>query len=410
MQVDAHPSSAARLAKLRSYGLLDTPRARDFHEITDLVSVLCNVPIAAITLIDAERGWFLAEVGLGMRSTPVGESICAQAILDNDYVEIPDLTLDDRFRDFPYVAENPKLRFYAGAVLRSRDGLPLGTLCALDRKPREFTAEQRQTIEILARRVMAEFELRRQTRRILHLSDDLQVTREDRRCILGVISNDLRTPLNTVSLSAGLMARGGVQPAQRLAFTDRVRRAAQHMHRLVDDLLDVSSMREGKLSVQFKGLSVAELVAQAIDIVQPAAQAQGVSLSVTIVPTIGHAIWDGDRIIQAIENLLTNALKFTPRGRWVAVRVDAVERDIVLNIIDAGDGIPADRLARIFEPFVHGQDGDRRGDGMGMALVRGIVEIHGGTVSMRSTLGQGTDVRLCLPRDAVNTEEPHASA
>ncbi|MFW8594495.1 sensor histidine kinase [Cribrihabitans neustonicus] len=160
MRAEHHPDQADRLQTLYTYDILDTPRERSFDEIVELTAQICDAPISVINLIDQDRQWFKAEVGLNARSTPIDTSICAHVILGEDFTEIEDTLQDPRMSDNPLCLGDPGLRFYAGARLLAADGLPLGTLCVLDYKPRKLTALQRNTIQVLARQVMHQLELR----------------------------------------------------------------------------------------------------------------------------------------------------------------------------------------------------------------------------------------------------------
>jgi PAS domain S-box-containing protein len=150
-----------RLRALEEYHILDTPPEPAFDDIARLAAHICQTPIAVINFIDRDRQWFKAEVGLGTRETPLLPSICAHAILQDDLVLVHDTLADDRFRDNPFVVGTPHLRFYAGAVISSHDGQPIGTMCVLDYVPREMTKEQAFALQALARQVMAQLELRR---------------------------------------------------------------------------------------------------------------------------------------------------------------------------------------------------------------------------------------------------------
>jgi two-component sensor histidine kinase len=155
-----HPRQAERLNALSSYDILDTPREEEFDDIVDLVSRITEAPVAVINFIDADRQWFKAEVGLGVRSTPLETSLCSHVILENDFVEIPDTLADPRMCDNPLCTAEGGFRFYAGALLKTADNLPIGTLCVLDNRPRTLTELQRDTIKVMAQRVMRELELR----------------------------------------------------------------------------------------------------------------------------------------------------------------------------------------------------------------------------------------------------------
>ena len=152
-----------RLAALDRYAILDTPHEQDFDDLARLAADLLDAPISAVNLIAADRQWFKAEVGLGVREMPLDNAICSRLLLQPGELVIPDLRQDPRFRGNPLVASGPGLRFYAGELLETSDGLPLGTLCILDTKPRPagLTPRQRFVLRTLARQVMSQLELRR---------------------------------------------------------------------------------------------------------------------------------------------------------------------------------------------------------------------------------------------------------
>ncbi|MBL6081283.1 PAS domain-containing protein [Belnapia sp. T18] len=154
---------ARRLSALDSYNVLDTPPEREFDEVVELAAQLCDAPIALVSLLGEDRQFFKAEVGLGLRETPRDVSICAHAILHPGLFVVPDTATDPRFAGNPLVTAAPHIRFYAGALLETEDGLPLGTLCVIDRRPRPegLAAQQGFALQVLARQVMARLELRR---------------------------------------------------------------------------------------------------------------------------------------------------------------------------------------------------------------------------------------------------------
>jgi PAS domain S-box-containing protein len=156
-------TEAARLAALSSYGILDTPPEQEFDDLVRLAADLLSAPMAAVNLIAEHRQWFKAEVGLGVREMSLDNSICARVMLQPDGLVIPDLQADPRFDCNPLVTAGQRIRFYAGELLQTPGGLPLGTLCVLDTKPRPegLTEQQRLVLKVLARQVMGQLELRR---------------------------------------------------------------------------------------------------------------------------------------------------------------------------------------------------------------------------------------------------------
>ena len=160
---DPPSKASARVGALKRYGILDTPRERDFDDLCRLAARLCDTPVAALNFIDDEREWFKAEIGLDVRELPLGNSPCMHALLEEETLVVPDTLKDPRFWNHPAYVGGPKLRFYAGAVIRSPEGHAIGTVCVLDKRPRQIEPAQLQDLRTIAAQVVTMLELRRQT-------------------------------------------------------------------------------------------------------------------------------------------------------------------------------------------------------------------------------------------------------
>ena len=158
-------TEAERIEALEAYEILDTPREEEFDDLARIASEVCGTPIAVVNFVSDTRQFFKAEVGLGVRETPVDISFCKHALLAEDMMIVPDATQDSRFDNNPLVYGDPPLRFYAGVLVRSAEGLPLGTMCVLDHTPRELDAHQIRTLRLLARQVSIQLELHRSLQR-----------------------------------------------------------------------------------------------------------------------------------------------------------------------------------------------------------------------------------------------------
>jgi hypothetical protein len=161
MNSPALSTEAARLAALDRYAILDTDPEQSFDDLVILASYICKTPIALLSLLDDHRQWFKSTVGVQVRETPLEMSICAHAIKQEDLFIVPDTLQDARFRENPMVVGEPHIRFYAGAPLINEDGFALGTLCVLDRQPRELDLEQKQALKSLRQLALKQMELRR---------------------------------------------------------------------------------------------------------------------------------------------------------------------------------------------------------------------------------------------------------
>ncbi len=172
-------NEARRLKVLWQYDVLDTVPEEVFDDLTELAARICEAPIALISLIDEDRQWFKAKVGVTVNETSRDISFCSHAIKQHDLFIIPDATQDERFANNPLVISDPKIRFYAGAPLITPDGYALGSLCVIDQVPRELRAEQKQALRVLARHVMTQLELRRHAKELNAAHEAKDATRDE---------------------------------------------------------------------------------------------------------------------------------------------------------------------------------------------------------------------------------------
>jgi PAS domain S-box-containing protein len=215
--------------------------------------------------------------------------------------------------------------------------------------------------------------------------------------VLAVVSHDLRNPLGTILMSAGFLLEEDPAPEQWRKQLEIVRRSAERMNRLIGDLLDVSKLESGTLAVDAHPAEARELLAEAVTSHRIAAESAGLTLECSIAERLPAVCVDRERIQQVLGNLLGNAIKFTPAGGRVAVRAEADDGGVTVTVSDTGPGIPAEEQPHLFERFWQSARTRRGGAGLGLAISKGIVEAHGGRISVESAVEDGTCFRFTLP-------------
>jgi signal transduction histidine kinase len=216
---------------------------------------------------------------------------------------------------------------------------------------------------------------------------------------LGMVAHDVRNLLHGVVLNLELLApAAAAEPGTPTAVAaSRIRRDVARMNRLIGDLVDVTSIDAGKLAMVPVEGDAAALLAEAADTFQAAALQKGVSLSAEIPAEPVRAVFDHDRILQVLANLISNAIKFTPRDGEIRVGVAAERGMLRFSVSDTGEGIPAKMLEPVFERFWQVGKNDRRGMGLGLYISRCIVEAHGGRIWAESEVGKGSRFYFTVP-------------
>jgi signal transduction histidine kinase len=215
--------------------------------------------------------------------------------------------------------------------------------------------------------------------------------------VLAVVAHDLRNPLNLVMMTAQLFSEIEPSPEQRQHLLDVMLRASRRMNRLIEDLLEVVRMDAGRLTLDLKPVPATSILAQTAEMFQCAANQKGVSLIVDDASRDVRACADEERVVQAMGNLVGNALKFVDREGRVRLQCVHDSGQLRFAVIDSGPGMKPEQLDRLFEKFWQARRSDRRGVGLGLTIARGIVEAHGGRIWAESRVGQGSSFYFTLP-------------
>ena len=368
MTIPLRADEQARLSALARYEVLDTPRERDFDEIAVLASEICGTPIAVVNLIGEGRQFFKAEVGLGVRESPLDTSFCGHALLAEDFMMVSDAALDPRFDCNPLVTSSPGLRFYAGALLKTPEGLPIGTLCVLDFVPTILSDAQQSALKTLARQVMTQLELRRTNQQLEKRVAEVEAER-DRTHMLGR-EIDHRV-MNSLQFVSGLLimqakATGDSEAARQLEIAaSRVNTVARvHRHFYLDDAVETTS------ALAYTERLLEEL-RSVIEPCAPTAVGDPAQIPTTLIMPLGLIT----------NELVTNAAK--NGARRVEVQIMSRPKGVGLSVSDDGPGLPAD-----FDPAA--------GTGLGMRVVRSLVRQHNGSLKFGKSAAAGAQFTITL--------------
>ena len=218
--------------------------------------------------------------------------------------------------------------------------------------------------------------------------------------ILGVVSHDLRNPLSAIAMCSRVLVDTPPEDAgERRDLAKTIHESTSWMSRMIQDLLDVSAIEAGVLSLVCASEDVGPIVVRASDLFTRTAADRGNSVVVTVDAPLPRVYADAERMVQAVANLVGNAVKFTPAGGRVAVGVRARGDEVEIVVEDTGRGIAATDIPYIFDRFWHTR-GAAAGTGLGLAIARGIVEAHGGTIAVSSMIGEGSRFTITLPRES----------
>lgn len=438
MKAELPVDEAERLQALHDYRILDTLPEQAYQDIVELASMICQTPVAVVSLVDAERQWFKAKVGVEGVQTERELAFCAHALLEPDEVfVVSDATKDPRFFDNPLVTADPHIVFYAGAPLKTESGLVLGTLCVIDRVARSLSAAQHRALLALSRQVMSQLELRRHVSQVQ--KTQVQLMRAEKMASIGQlaagVAHEINNPIafvhsnmNTLSKYSmalfelveriqQIVADGQLDPHARQALLDALGEAnfdylridmpdlvrgsmdgLNRVREIVDALQNFS--HEAEMDWQFADLhagieSTLKIIASTINKKAVVVRKYGeLPLVKCLAPQIN----------QVLMNLLVNAAQAIEHAGVITIETSCtVSHDpsgevswAQIAITDTGCGIGAQDMPLLFDPFFTSKPVGL-GTGLGLSVSYNIVAKHGGKIEVDSRPGMGSTFTVYLP-------------
>ncbi len=439
---------AQRVARLHEYAVLDTPPEAGFDRLVELAAGF--FPCRWRRCRSSTRNASGSRPATDCRATSVraAESFCARAIESDGVMVVTDASADPRFAGHPMVTGGARVRFYAGAPLRTKDGLRLGTLCIMDTEPRPFGAEEEATLADLAAMVVDELDLRllaghlhreveggrrqrgtleqqveRRTAELLRANKTLRAEIARRQKsealqqrakeeaekanrakseFLSRMSHELRTPLNAI-LGFGQILQAQVPNDAHRDCTTHIVNAGRHLLGLINEVLDISRIEAGRVELTVEPVRMAEMVGETLDLIRPLADEHGITVELAAKACVSEiALMDRQRFKQVLLNLLSNAVKFSPEGSRVLLDCRTVRgKRVRLCVRDNGPGIPPEKLERLFVPFdrLDAEHTGVPGTGLGLTLSKHLTEAMRGELGVESVVGKGSTFWVELPRE-----------
>lgn len=382
---------AERLTELKSYNILDTLPDQDYDGLTKIAAQICEVPIALISLVDDNRQWFKSSYGLDATETPRDVSFCGHAINDkNNTLIVEDARKDERFFDNPLVIGGPEVIFYTGVPLKSSNGLPLGTLCVIDSKPRVLSDSQNEALKALSKQVINLLALRKKNFKLKDLNTQLEEKNSDLEQFAYAASHDIKSPLSNISNLAGMFLADYKNKidSNGVDIIELILKSTEQSYKFLDRLMEYSTKLDQLEDVK----EDVTITAFKKDILEY--YANDPILDLTFTSTLNKLHINTVIIGQILTNLINNAEKYTDKPT-VKVNVDISETETHYKFIvsDNGPGIKEEYLEKIFKIFIKLSKTDKygnEGSGLGLPIVSKLVNKSGGTIKASSTIGEGS--------------------
>lgn len=385
-----------RLAALRRYQILDTLEEEDYDNLVKIAAEICNTPISLISLVDEDRQWFKAKVGMKDNQTPRDLAVCAHNILlPDEPLVVPNMLEDDRFYDNPLVTSGIEMKFYAGVPLLTEGGEAIGSLCVIDEVPRILTDGQLEALKALGRQVMVLLSNRLNNFRLEEQQRKMEMAFNNLNEFANIISHDLRAPLRIIDQYIEVIE----EDFPALIKGD----LASHLTTIKDSAHNARNMVQGVLQY-CRSINVLQDPQDPFRVNQLLCQIMEEEVDpdkFTIVYP-EEEIWlvtSKLALRQIFQNLISNAVRYHDKGKGhLEVTYKFEEGNHLFGVRDDGPGIPVNFQESIFKLFqTAGNSGDKRDShGIGLTIVKKLVNGLGGEVWLESVVGEGSTFYFTL--------------
>ena len=394
-----HKNEKERLKILDSYSIIDTLSEIEYDNLTAIASEICNTPISLVSLLDQNRQWFKSHHGISVSETPKDYAFCAHAINeDEDVFIVQDARKDIRFHDNPIVTGDPNVVFYAGVVLKTVDNLPLGTLCVIDNKPNLLSPSQIKSLKALSSQVMSLLELRKNKILLEKANEVLKENNRELERFAYIAAHDLKSPLQNISSLLNLLSEeyGSIIDFEGQKIIGLIQYSSEKLKELISGLLNYSKtaklIKEDKTEVNLEKLKQDMIRLYSFEN----------KCLITLDTNLTNIYVNRTVIEQILINLIANANKYSDKDiAEIEIEVKENKTQYEIAVKDNGPGIKEENQAKIFQIFETLSNTDRfgnSGNGIGLAIVKKLVESLGGQIQVFSEIGKGAKFSFTIDK------------
>jgi signal transduction histidine kinase len=375
------PNEAKRLENLKSYHILDTLPEEEYDAITKIASVICNTPIALISIIDESRQWFKSKHGLNATETPREFSFCAHSILQPDELFIiNDARKDKRFFDSSLITSDPNVVFYAGAPLNSSEGYSLGTLCVIDNEPKKLNNTQKESLSLLAKQVVTLLELRKKNTELAESNKQNLKLNEQLNDFAYRLTHDLKSPINGVNFLLDVLKEDHFELFKNTKaeeYVSLISNRILYMDNLVTKILKDSKVAsENIIYEKFNVKDLVDSIRINIDFEN--------KLLINSEPLDIAVCSSKIGLLQIFQNLISNSRKFSDEEN-VIISIRCKEDLDSYHFVyeDNGPGIQEQYWNKVFKMFETLDNADNNNTGIGLTTVKSIIKRLGGKIELK---------------------------
>lgn len=402
---EKHLRERERLEELYSYSILDTNPEKEYDNLTALASQICNVPVSMIALIDKDRQWYKSYHNGDSTGSSRDIAFCAHTINeDEDILIVEDMRLDSRFAQNPFVASAPHAVFYAGAKLKGRNGLPLGSICVIDLEPRTLTSSQVNALKALANQVMQLLELKRRNLELEKLQEELRDKNEELQSFASLAAHDIKTPLSQIAGVADLFSElySDKLDDDGLTLLKTMQNSATSLNGLIDGLLEYSL--SDKIAQEEQ--QTFELPSFINSIRKSFCNNQKCEISFH--SDIQEVSINKSALQRIFVNLISNAHKYNDKPvAKIDITASENETHYLFSVSDNGPGIDKpdhQRLFKMFEVVNQADVNNQKGHGIGLSVIKRLLEKMEGSIEVESEINQGATFKFSIKKQHICVE------